>query len=142
MRGDDYTGMLYDYAADKWAAKQTFTYEDVERDLGWDRRLFYEAVRRVRLTLGHSQDSVTLTCDPQGLRKPWAYQLVMSYEDARAWQANRIGDAEARFETIEAHCIAISRSADGRTVEGRKARKIASVIGYLRGELADIDGRA
>ena len=95
-----------------------------------------QVVRRLRLVF--AGDDINLVCEPQMLREPWVYKLVGNVEDARSWSTNRISDIETRLETIQAVAESLTNATDGRTIEGRKARKIHRTLGYLIGELAEI----
>jgi hypothetical protein len=127
---------LYDYAVGK---PEGFTYEEVERDLGWERVRFFGVVRELRLILG-DDDEITLPCEPQGPREPWLYRLVGNYDDVRPWVVNRLGDMEARIETLSAVAHTCARVTDARSIEGRKARKVSRTMDYLASELAEIGG--
>jgi hypothetical protein len=126
---------LFDFAADK---PEGFTYIDVRATLGWQRDQFVKVARQLRLVF--ADDQINLVCEPQGSCEPWRYKLVGNVEDARAWSSNRIGDIETRLETIKAVAETLTNATDGRTIEGRKARKIHRTLGYLIGELSEIDG--
>lgn len=132
----DRAGQLYDYAVEH---PEGFTYQDIERDFEWQRSEFVGVVRTLRAIL--ADDEINLTCEPQGQGEPWLYKLIGSYDDARPWATNRIGDLETRLETIGSVSQTLVSATDGRSIEGRKARKMKSTLDYLRGELADIDGR-
>lgn len=95
-------------------------------------------MRALRRILG--DDEFTLVCISQSQHERWRYSLVGNADDAasRFWQANRIGDVEARLETIQHVTGSISHGTDGRTTVGRKARMIASTVTHLRETLAVI----
>jgi hypothetical protein len=128
--------LLFDFAVEH---PEGFTYYMVEAKHRWDRSRFFETVRKLRMVCVHD-DEITLVCVPQGAREAWLYRLVgvASDPDARIWQANRLGDLEARLDTSENVATVLAAQADARTVVGRKARKIANTLGYLKGELQDL----
>lgn len=95
-------------------------------------------VHDLRLVLGGT-DTITVVTEPTGQSEPHRYRLVGNYEEARPWMTNRIGDLEARLETVEFSARAIANGADGRTKEFEKADKMQRTLKYLREELAAID---
>lgn len=121
---------LFDFSTDH----ATFTYEDACRAFGWPRTYFYKVVRRLRRILG--EDEITLTCKTQGPYEPWLYSLVATIEGHEFWIGNRIKDAETRFLTMESTMRSIVGATDGRSMEGRKARRIEMSLRHLREELA------
>lgn len=134
MRLDDKAGLLYDYAATQ---PDGFTRHDACEVLGWNRWEFNQAANRLRKMF--AGDSINLVADPDGPSNPWRYKLVGNYDEARPWSVNRIRDMESRLETIEAVSETTTNCTDGRTIEGRKARKIHSTVRFLREQLADIN---
>ena len=126
-------GDLFDYAV---AHPDGFTYVDVENDLGWDRGLFSWVARNLRAEF--ADDSVNLICEPQGQYEPWLYRLVGTADDARIWSTNRIADLEGRLHTMASVSESVKNATDGRTTEGRKARKINRTLVRLIEDLEDI----
>lgn len=116
-----------------------FTYQDIEHAFGWDRFHFYWVVSQLRRILAAEADTINLICTPQGSREPWLYELVGTYEDAAPWSQNRVGDLETRLVTIHSVASTLVNATDGRTVGGRKARKIRRTITRLIEDLADIN---
>jgi len=133
VRAAEKIAALYDLAADR---PEGFTYIDVEEHLGWGRQTFFGVVRQLRLVF--ADDEINLICEPDGYLEPWRYKLVGNVDAARGWSTNRIGDIETRLETIQSVAETLTKATDGRTIEGRKARKIHRTLGYLIGELAEI----
>lgn len=133
MTPEEKTDQLFDFAANR---REGFTYVDVQEEFGWHRNDFLKVVRALRMMF--KSDTITLTCEPQGSHQPWLYKLVGTYDDARLWSANRIGDLESRLETVHAVAETLTKSTDGRSPEGRKVRKIERTIGRLIEDLADI----
>ncbi|MDQ3307570.1 MAG: hypothetical protein M3499_04315 [Actinomycetota bacterium] len=128
-------GRLYDFAV---RHPDGFTYVDVGRDFGWSRVYFYAVVRVVRSVF--AGDAIALVCTPPTTgSEPWLYELVSTYDAARPWAVNRIGDMESRLDTVHGVASSLTNATDGRTMEGRKVRKIESTVGYLLRELADIN---
>lgn len=131
---DDDAAALFDYLVSN---PDGVTWEDVERELAFPRRnYFFRVVRRLRATLG--DDEISVVCDPRGMRETWLYRIVGNPTDAAPWQENRLSDMESRLETILNVSTSVARNTDGRTLVGRKARRISSTIGYLLGELANL----
>lgn len=126
---------LFDYAVERPVG---FTRYDVADDLGWTKDRFTKAVNATRRTLGHD-DMINLVCDPQGQHEAWLYRLVGTPAESSVWIANRVGDTEARLHTMKDVSRSMERASDGRTIAGRKARKMARSFEYLIQELADID---
>jgi hypothetical protein len=129
----DNVGELFDYAVSK---PNGFTWADVVEDLEWSRPKVNMVIRQLRLVLGG--DDINLVAEPSGRYQPWIYRLVGTYGEAREWLDNRIHDMESRLELIHSVASSVTRAADGRSVQGRKARKIERTVGYLLRELADI----
>lgn len=95
-------------------------------------------VHDLRIVLGGT-DSITVTCEALGLpTEPHTYRLVGNLEDATGWLSARILEQEVRLETIEYSTASLVTGSDGRTLEGKKARKIHRTLKYLREELAEI----
>jgi hypothetical protein len=134
---NEHAGQLFDFLVDH---PEGVTWEDAAAAFPWARHRssFGVVVRRLRRTLGND-DEMTVVCDPRRHRQSWLYRLVGDPSEADGWQANRIGDAEARLLTILDVSRSVARRSDGRTLVGKKARKIESTIGYLVGELADLE---
>jgi hypothetical protein len=130
---NDSIGLLFDFAV---ANPDGFTIDEACDSLAWSRPQFGLMVRKLRLILG--SDEINLICEPTGTLGPWTYRLVGNYDDARVWVTNRIDDLTSRLETIHSIAASAMKAADGRSVQGRKARKIESTISYLLRELEDI----
>jgi hypothetical protein len=134
-RIEDDAGLLYDFLVD---SPDGITWEDASRKFGWKHRTyFFRVIRKLRLILG-DDDEMTVICDPRGMRETWLYQLVGDPELAYPWQANRIGDMEARLETVLSVSTSVAKNVDGRTLVGKKSRRIKATVGYLLGELAQL----
>lgn len=129
----DNVGELFDYAVSK---PNGFTWSDATEDLEWSRPKFNLTVRQLRLVLGG--DDINLVAEPGGHWEPYIYRLVGTYGEAREWLATRIRDMESRLELVHAVATSVTRAADGRSVQGRKARKIERTVGYLLRELGDM----
>jgi hypothetical protein len=126
--------VLFDYAE---AHPDGFDIHDVEDDLDWRREHLYAVGRALRLVF--ADDEINLICEPNGYNKPWLYKLVGTYDDARVWATVRYRDMYSRLETTEAVATSLVNATDGRSIEGRKVRKIARTLSYLRAELVDIE---
>lgn len=120
------------------AAPDGLTSRELADALGVSAGIAQRVVHDLRLVLGGT-DVMTVVTEIEGLsNEPHTYRLVGSYDEARGWFSGRVGDLEARLTTIEYSAKAIAKSADGRTVEGRKAVKMERTLTYLREELAEI----
>jgi hypothetical protein len=128
-------GQLFDYAAGR---PEGFTYQDVEKDLGWRKPEFTKVHRKLRLLLG-GDDQINLVCDAQGRNEPWLYRLVGNIEGARAWVGNRLRDSETRILTIRAICASLVRATDGRSADGRRARIMQRGLTRILEDLAELD---
>jgi hypothetical protein len=137
VRRADQVGSLFDFAVSR---PDGFTAADVTLEFGWPRNHFFGIARRLRAVL--DDDDANLVCTPQGKGRQWLYQLTGDPEEARTWQNNRVRDLEARLATSENVALSLTHATDSRTVSGRKARKIANTLGYLRKELAYLDSGA
>jgi hypothetical protein len=89
-------------------------------------------VRRLREACGQT-DTVNVICEPDAADPsgPWLYRLVGRLDDARWWFSNRLGDAESRIRVLQGVASSLARAADGRTVEGRRARLIDRALTRL-----------
>jgi len=101
------------------------------------RNRFYDVVRRLRQTLGGGD--VNLVCDSQGKGEPYLYRLVGTHAEAEGWASNRLRDLDSRFDTSLNVARSIQAATDGRSTDGRKARRIVATLTYLQGELEAID---
>lgn len=130
---DDEAGLLYDFAVDH---PRGFIYEDAKDKFGWHYSRFIKVVRHLRQIL--SADEITLTATPQGQHERWLYMLVGTYDAARPWATNRVGDLETRLDTIHGVANTLTNATDGRSVEGKKARLIERTIRHLMENLNDL----
>lgn len=128
---------LFDYAVNH---TNGFTYVDVERDLGWDRPHFFDVARALRRVF--SGDSINLVCSPQAKGDPWLYELVGQVGAAEPWVANRLRDMKTRLVTMASVASTLENATDGRTLQGREARKINRALTRLVEDLDDIRNNA
>ncbi|HEY5985123.1 MAG TPA: hypothetical protein VIV12_01890 [Streptosporangiaceae bacterium] len=128
-------GRLFDYAA---AQPEGFTYQDVEKELGWRRSQFIKVARQLRLMLGND-DQINLVCDVEARNAPWRYRLVGNFDQAREWGRNRTDDAESRLTTISGVLASVVKATDGRSRDGRRARIMQRAITRAKEDLAEID---
>jgi hypothetical protein len=127
-------GLLFDYAASRQSG---FTYQDVERDLGWPKPRFTKVHRQLRRVLG-GDDQINLVCDPQGRHEPWLYRLVGDVDGAKLWVGNRIRDSESRISTVQSVCASLVRATDRRTADGRRARIMDKGLTRIMEDLAEL----
>lgn len=111
---------------------------DVMRDLGWDYQQFAAAVRTVRKNSPEFGWTISCTPTPTGTGG-WLYKLAKLPGEMREWVGRRFVSIDSQLQTVEASMTLAVMSSDGRTLEGRKARKSLRTIKYLRAELADYD---
>jgi hypothetical protein len=136
MSGNPAALLLLDYAI---AHPEGFTNEQACGDLGWNLSRFNDVVNRLRAKLGPT-DRFNLTCDPGEPGARWVYRLVDTLEDIRPWHANRLKDAEGRLTTMLHMARPIAAGTDGRTVDGKIARRLVRVVGRLLEDIAEIRG--
>ena len=136
MRRVEKVNELWDFAV---AHPDGFTWADCADKFSWAARRteFFRIVRALRLTLGNG-DSINLTCEPNGPKQLWLYRLSGTYDAARPWTANRLGDMECRLETIAGVSKSLVAATDGRSADGRKARLIAKTVGRLTEDLQEM----
>jgi hypothetical protein len=127
---------LWDFAA---AHPDGFTWADIRKECPWaaDRSHFFAIVRALRITIG-AEDTINLVCEPQGSGELWLYRLVGTYDAARPWSANRLGDIESRLVTISGVSRSLVAATDGRSTDGRKSRLIAKVVDRLIEDLDEV----
>lgn len=135
MKKAEKIGRLFDYAVEH---PDGFTYQDVQKELGWARGRFFQTARDLRLLLGND-DQINLVCDHQGQHKPWLYRLIGNFDGARDWGRNRVDDAESRLLTIGAVLNSIVKATDGRGRDGRRARIMHRAIQRAKEDLGEID---
>jgi hypothetical protein len=135
MKTAEKIGRLYDYAVEH---PEGFTYQDIEKELGWRRTEFFRVAQQLRRLLGND-DQINLICDPQGGGQPWKYQLVGNFDQAREWGRNRTDDAESRLTTIGAVLASVVQATDGRSRDGRRAKIMQRAITRAKEDLAEID---
>ena len=124
---------MYDFAVEQ---PEGFTVEEAMAALDLTHAQANKAIRDVRLTF--ADDEINLVCDPQGRGDRWLYRLVGTIEAGSPWVANRNRDLDSRLHTIYAVSTSLARAADGRTVIGRRAKRVQLVIGRLIEDLAEI----
>ena len=113
------------------------TIHDLAVAMGENDRTVYRDIRWLR----RRGDIDNIPATPNGHMQPWLYRVTNDLEANSEWVANRIGDAESRFLTMIGQAETLVRVTNGRTTNGRKARKIDRVLRYLMQELADIDSQ-
>ena len=129
-------GMLFDLLADN-PDGLTITQIGAEFDLNKD--YMRDVVRTLRLTLGE-MDTINLVADNPGDGiSEWAYRLVGTYDEARAYIQNRVTDLISRVTTQRAIAASLVRGSDGRTIEGKKAALVHRHLGRLLEDIDTID---
>lgn len=128
-----FEGALFDYATGK---PDGFTNVQAMRDLGLKLYEFNKAKRDV--VLAFEDDSCTLICEPNGKGQPWVYRLVGDWDGAEPWATNRSKDLSGRLRTCAAMAQSIVQGTDGRTPEGKSARRFARRVTFLRDESLDL----
>lgn len=126
MQRDEEADRLYEYAV---AHPEGFTKHDVKRDLGWHSVKLSHIARVVRMR--HANDEINLICLPEGQSQPWRYMLSATPEAIRQWGQQREGDMETRLKTMAAVASSNVNTTDGRTLDGRRARLVASTLSSL-----------
>lgn len=124
---------LFDFAI---AHPEGFTNADFMSAYGVALPDFNKATNKLRKIL--ADDTITLVCDPSGLREKWTYRLVGTVEDGSPWVQNRLRDAESRFVTMASVASALVNSTDGRTADGRRARLIDKALRRLMEDLKEV----
>ncbi|SRR6266536_2615957 len=81
----------------------------------------------------------TVVCEPTGTFGGWSYKLARIYGDAREWVGIRTEDITTRLATLENALAVTIEHTDGRSADGRAARRAHRRIRYLREELADVE---
>lgn len=134
---DEELSSLFDLIASKGGQ----TILDIAAHLGVRVRRAQVVVHDLRQMFGHD-DTVNLVCDPQGQRELWLYDFRGTLDGVTPWTGWSLAHVETRLETLEAVAASIERAADGRTIEGRRARILARAIRRAREDLADLNGAA
>lgn len=131
---DEHAGALFDFAVGR--GDLGFTHLDAQAALGWERKQFADACRKLRAIL--KGEPANLVCSQQELRAPWVYRLTAEQGHSREWQANRLMDAETRLETIENVAASLVKATDAHSLEGRRARIIQRGVSRTLEDLADL----
>lgn len=115
-----------------------FTYIDVEREIGWQRPYFFKIARQFRLTYGSAD--MNLVCERPGGRadRPHVYRLTGDVVQIQAYGASRIPDLVARVDTLQQVAASAVNATDGRSREGRIARRVARHMTRLQEDLVDL----
>ena len=117
-------------------APDGLTIDDIASGLDCNMENAKRAVRDLRLLLGEDTD-INVTCTPRGQGQRWVYELVGGTNPAtRGWVDNRTGDTEARLRTIRAVIASAVAATDGRSVDGRRARRIERGLRHM---IEDLD---
>lgn len=127
---------LFDFLADRMADGSNL--DEITRHFGWSNDQATEALRALRIILADG-DTINVIGDPNGQGEQWTIRLVGTYDDARWYVSNRVGDLEARLDTMSGIAKSLEAASDGRTVEGKKAREIHIALRHLKEKLALLD---
>jgi len=114
-------------------------YDDIMADLGVDYVTAGQAVRDLRLWYFHEGDTITVVGTPQGKGQRWLFTLAGTTDAARPWVVNRLLDTESRLRTMHSVLGVLVNASDGRTVAGRKARRIERGLRHLVEDLDALD---
>lgn len=110
---------LFDYLVSRpWGV----TLDQIKSHLRTTTKNAESAVRDLRLWCDDTGDTINVICDNDGIN-PGNYRLAGG-SDARPWQRQRLKSMESQLETMVAVSSSVARGVDGRTTEGRKARRI------------------
>jgi len=113
------------------------TYEDAEQEWGWDRGYFFKVVRVLRSIL--ASEKVTVPCAQEdGYGTPYVYRLTDDPKAIEAWEANRLNDGESRLVTIRNVAESAMHFTDGRSLTGKRARKMHKAVDRLIEDLAEL----
>lgn len=118
-------------------SRPEFTLAELAEHLGASEETAKRAIQATRDML--ADVGVNIVADPNGYREPWLYRLVSGHEGQKAWQANRMTDAERRVKTMHAIASSMVRAEDGRTKSGRKAARFNKFLGRLIEDLEEIE---
>lgn len=136
MKIEDRVLQLFDQHV---ANPKGLTLDQMTYDQGCSTVLTRLVIRKLREACA-ATDTVNLVCEPNPSdpNGQWLYRLAGNLDDARWWLSNRIGDAESRVRTLQDVTSALSRSADGRTAEGRRVRIIDRALTRLVEDLDEL----
>jgi hypothetical protein len=105
---------------------------DIRYELEVSRKVVYKIVQHHRQLFG--TESLAILCD---YRRPrYVYWLSRDPKEINSYDVRRTGDMETRIRTIKAIAERSVNFADGRTLEGRRARRYKK---YLTRLLEDVD---
>lgn len=134
---DDRRDLLFDMLV---ASPKGTDYDEIIATFGWWYPDAVRAVHDLRLVLSDTGDDITVTLTPQGKGERWLIRLEGTVDGARPWVTNRILDSESRMATMHAVLRPLVQATDGRTMEGRKVRRMERGLRHLIEDLGDIGG--
>jgi hypothetical protein len=135
MKLIDRIDQLYDFLADH----PTVTRDQIAKHMDVSYARAGKVIHALRIFLGDTKD-ISLVCDPNPNDRngPWLYSLIGTLEGARPWQTNQMRHLVTRIETSNAIADSLIAATDGRTVDGRKVRKIHRVLSRLLEDLEEL----
>lgn len=120
------------------------TVDQIAAGLATDYNTARRTIHDLRVWLGDT-GQVFLVCLPQGGNDRWLYRLTDGAQLATEgtpeawWVKNRVDDAQTRVATVAAGLQVAVRMTDGRSLVGRRARRMALSLNRLVEDLALID---
>jgi hypothetical protein len=124
---------LFDYALTQ---PDDFAMFDALMALDMTRAQFCRAVSDIRKVA--AENNYTMVCR-RGRFNQHRYRLVQRYAEMVEWVQGRQGSIGAQLETVEGALSVAVNNSDGRTGDGRRARRSLRLVSFLREELQDMD---
>ena len=126
---------LFDLLADHDTG---MTIAEMAAHLGVSSPLIRNAVYDLRRILGETH-TANLVCTQHVNNEQWIYRLSGDVAGVKAWQANRLGDAVTRIETIHAIAKSVAAAHKGQSAqESRIAVALVKSLGRAIEDVADI----
>jgi hypothetical protein len=123
---------------------------------GWDGNIFHHTLQSLRDWLAEDGDNIyTLPCAPSDWQEPWVYQLVRGDEYGKVdpetmqetvkskvlkfWINNQFSHVVRRLKTIQKILEVIVRMTDGRTLQGKMARKLLRHVARAFEDMVEVE---
>jgi hypothetical protein len=126
--------ILFDLLA---AAPEGLDIHEIADELGVPKRVVYGVIGRLRILQGHD-DTINVVWRSQGSRR--VYCLTGNLDDCKEWTHFRLRMIESWLRMTMAVLSALIRATDGRTIDGRIARKLHMHFQRALEDLAEVRG--
>jgi hypothetical protein len=110
------------------------TVDGMQAELGLDYSTTRKLIHAVRIYLRDS--GFDLCCNPSTIRRGrWIYYFTGDWQEGNQWLSFRLRDTQGRIKTVEAVMTALFSKLDGRSSEGRAAKRCLISVRHLEENL-------